>query len=332
MDWLLDKGKDPEKEVGYSQSTVRDTVYKIDRFYCYVWTELEGGYTTYLTLDHGEDFLINLAVQDLGQSYKRGFEKALKRFYGWRHHVRGGAQWDLEFSFEPPDSEPPQDILSQDELKLLREAALSYGAVPSYSNVSPAERVRWKAYLAQRFGKPKVEIDREDWEKANSWKVPSLVWTSIDAGLAPREVGSLSVSWMDSEKGMLRVPDSDSERVRNVALQERTVHALEMWLEERDCYEGFSETDRLWLTKFGNPYQTDSLNYILGKLCESAEIDPSRRDISWNSIRDSVGVYFTDRLCLSEIQEQLRIKSSRTVARYERGVAGERKSVIEQMI
>lgn len=76
---------------------------------------------------------------------------------------------------------------------------------------------------------------------------------------------------------MLRVPDRSSEKVWDVVLQERTVHALEKWIEERECYERYSGADRLWLTKFGNSYQADSLNYILGNLCESAEIDQDRR-------------------------------------------------------
>lgn len=53
--------------------------------------------------------------------------------------------------------------------------------------------------------------------------------------------------------------------------------------------------------------------------------------LSWCSIRDSVAVYLTERLSLAGVQEQLRIKSSLTVARYEHGVAGKRKTTIEQM-
>lgn len=332
VDWLLDKGKDPEQAVGYSQSTVQDTVYKSDRFYRYVWTELEDGYTTYLTLDHAEDFLINLAFQDLGQSYKRGYEKALKRFYSWRHHVRGGNQWDIEFSFDPPDQQPPQAVFTADEQRLLREAPLKYGSLPSYPNVLPAERDRWKEYLAQRLGKPKSEISREDWEQANSWKIPSLVWTSIDAGLKPKEVERASVSWIDWESETLRVPEPGSENVWDAVLQEQTVDALENWINEREYYEKYTDSDLLWLTKHGNPYQTDSLNYIFKGLCRSIGVDPFERGLSWGSLRDSVAVYLVERMSLSDVQEQLRIKSSTTVARYKQGDSNDgRRSVVERM-
>jgi len=46
--------------------------------------------------------------------------------------------------------------------------------------------------------KPFSKVCREDWEKIDGWKIPSLVWTSLDTGLRPVEVGRAQTSWVDT--------------------------------------------------------------------------------------------------------------------------------------
>lgn len=58
--------------------------------------------------------------------------------------------------------------------------------MPNYNDLSPEERSRKKALLAQRLEKPKAEITMADWQDQNrTWKYASLVFTSLDAGLRP---------------------------------------------------------------------------------------------------------------------------------------------------
>jgi hypothetical protein len=64
------------------------------------------------------------------------------------------------------------------------------------------------------------------------------------------------VQWVDVANNMLRIPKEESSKNEEnwaVALTDRTVGALERWLEERKMYEKYDDTDALWLTRDGNP-------------------------------------------------------------------------------
>jgi integrase len=200
-------------------------------------------YTLRITQNHAEEFLLNLAAQDHKQSYKIGFEKALKCLFKWKHHKRGSDLWDIDFSFDSPEPRAPEDTLNQNELMLLRESALDYGDIPTYDNVSPEERDQWNAYLAQRLGKPKSKISPEDWENTRGWKIPSLICTSIDAGLRPREVQRLKISWLDLDVGLLRIPDTDSDKTWDAVLQDQSTSILENWIDERRRYDKYTNSD-----------------------------------------------------------------------------------------
>jgi integrase len=102
-----------------------------------------------------------------------------------------------EIPFSEDTDNQPKDYLTKEERTKIREAALEYGSIPAYNTVTPEERSRWKGYLAQRFGKSKSEIGLEDWERANGWKIPGLVWVSLDCGLRPIEVERATVDWID---------------------------------------------------------------------------------------------------------------------------------------
>lgn len=91
------------------------------------------------------------------------------------------------------------------------EAALEHGSIPHYNSLMPEQRDRWRIHLAQRFGIPKSDIGLEDWERADSWKVPSLTW-SLDAGFRPIEVGRAKTGWVVLDNGILRIPREDSSK------------------------------------------------------------------------------------------------------------------------
>jgi len=104
------------------------------------------------------------------------------------------------------------------------------------------------------------------------------------------------------------------------------VNLLERWLAERETREKYDDSDRLWLTRKGNPYSTQSLNGLLDRLCETAEIPTGGRDVTWYSIRHSVGTYMAREEGLAAAQAQLRHKSEQTTMKYDQVPVEEQKT------
>jgi len=225
---------------------------------------------------HADAWIRSLAQSDYSSTHKTNCQKSLQMLFKWRHHERGTKEWEPSIRFSEDSSSQPRDYLTMDEREQIRNAALKYGSVPSYSNLASSERERWKQYLAQRFEKPASEVTPADWERANGWKIPSLVWTSLDAGLRPVEVERATTDWVDTGNCVLRIPKSDSAKSREnwiVGLRERTTTILE----QRETYPLYTGTDALWLTREGNPYQSQSLRYVLRRLCDIADIETGNR-------------------------------------------------------
>lgn len=331
---MLDRGKDPARKQGYAIATVNMRAYRLDRFYRMVWTA-EQHYTEDITVDHADAWMEWLADQDLSTSYKASCQKAAATLFNWKSwKTDGKITWEPVIRFTTSSAYNPKDILTRSERRQIREAVLGYGSVPNYTSVTPAERDKWKAYLAQRFGKPKHEITPDDWEKANSWKIPSLLWTALDAGLRPKEVGTAKVSWLDTENTALRIPKEDSVKNTDnwhVSLLPKTVFFLERWLKERERREKYDNSDLLWLTRHGNPYGSKSLNRIFRDICEEAGIDIPNRDLTWYSIRHSVGTYMTREEDLKAAAAQLRHKSLRSTVRYDQAPVEDRRDALERM-
>jgi len=333
LEWLLHVGKEPDWAEGYAHETTKRDAYRLDKFYRWAWNHRKAGYTTEITHDDADAFVKELAYGDKSNTHKANCVKSLKRLFKWRHHELDGELWDTDKSFSRQPSQP-RDYFTQEERRKLREAALEYGSIPGYNDLSPQQRSRWKAYLAQRFDKPKSEVSPDDWKRANGWKTTTLVWTSLDTGLRPIEVERASVRWVDTDNGVLRIPKEDSSKNRDnwkVALQEKTSHFLGKWLEERRHYEKYEGTDKLWLTRFGNSYQSHSLKYVLERLCEEAGISTDNRQISWYAIRHSVGTYMTHVEDLGAAKAQLRHKSEVTTMKYDQAPVEERQDALDKM-
>jgi integrase len=175
---------------------------------------------------------------------------------------------------------------------------------------------------------------RADWERANGWKIPSIVWTSLDTGLRPIEVGRATVQWLDTDNKVLRIPKDESSKNREnwtVAISDRTAEALGRWVEERAADTLYDNSDALWLTKYGNPYGSNSLRRLLHRLCDVADIDYENRQMSWYSIRHSVGTYMTREEDLAAAQAQLRHKSPKTTMKYDQAPVEDRRSALNKM-
>lgn len=334
IEWLLVFGKNPAQAEGYACATTKNTAERLDRFYRWVWNEFDG-YTTDITHDHADGYVKELARKDEGNYSRNNTQSSLKRLFKWQKHERGGELWDPEIVFsEPSGTGEPRDYLTREERSKIREAALEYGSIPSYNNLSATERDEWKAYLAQRFSKDKQDVTPEDWDRANSWKFPSMVWTSLDAGLRPIEVERARTSWVDIDNAVLRIPRAESSKNDGnwtVSLQDRTAKALERWMAEREQYDLYKDTDRLWLTRFGNPYRTKALRQVLSRLFEIAGIPTENRKVSWYIIRHSVGTYMAREEGLAAARAQLRHKSVRTTARYDQAPPEDRRNALDRM-
>jgi integrase len=332
--WVLNFGKDPDRGEGYAETTADIRCARVDKFYRWVW-EQEDGYTTRVLHEHADTYMRELAYSDASQDTKANMMKALKTLFRWRVWEFGEDEWDPELTFSNDTSTTnPRDYLSVEERQQIREAVLEYGSVPSYNSLSPEERDEWKEYLAQRFVKPKAEVGPNDFDRANSWKFPSLIWTALDTGLRPIEVERATTEWVDAQSRVLRIPKEESSKnVDNwtVSLTDRTAEALSRWLDEREQYEMYEDTDTLWLTRQANPYGSHALNHVLRRVCEQAGIDTENRDISWYSIRHSVGTFMTREEGLAAAQAQLRHRSSKTTLRYDHAPPDDRRDALNRM-
>lgn len=245
--------------------------------------------------DLADTYCKELVYEDYSNTHKAAVQKTIKTLFNHRNHEKNGDfEWDPEIQFTNggPQTHQIRDFLTGEERRKIKHAVLEYGSIPHYNSLSPSERDQWKQHLAQRFEKPKSDVTQSDWNRANGWKYPSIVYASMDAGFPPKEVGRAKVTWLDLENEMLRIPKEDSTKNQDnshVVFSIRTANTLREWVSERKNYEKYRGTDALWLTQYGNPYGSDSLNRLLNKLCQEAGIPTEHRDISWYSIRHSVG-------------------------------------------
>lgn len=334
IQWMLNLGKNPDKATGYAYETVRRRATNADMFYRWVWGEYDG-YTTAVTHEHADDYTKELAYSEFSNSHKSNLQKTLKMLYRWRAWEFGESEWQPEITFSGQGgASQPRDYFTRTERQRLREAALEYGSVPHYCGLTPNQRREWKRHLAQRFKKPMRDIGRGDFERANGFKVPGLVWVSLDAGLRPIEVERAAVEWCDCDNAVLRIPATDSAKNRenwNVSLQSRTAEILQRWIAERRLYDKYAETDTLWLTREGNPYQSTALKYVLSKLTELADIETEGRQLTWYAIRHSVGTYMAREEGLAAAQAQLRHRSVRTTMKYDQAPLEDRRDALNRM-
>ena len=160
------------------------------------------------------------------------------------------------------------------------------------------------------------------------------MFTSLDAGLRPIEVERATTRWVDVENGVLRIPRKESSKNEEnwiVGLSDRTATSLGRWLEQRRNYEEYDDTDALWLSQRGNPYNSATLRYLLHRLCEIADIPTDDRKMSWYAIRHSTGTYMTREEDLAAAQAQLRHTSVETTMKYDQAPVEDRKDALNRM-
>jgi site-specific recombinase XerD len=333
--WLLREGKDPVDKIGYSHSTAKKTFYRVGFFDRYLWDQ-RGSYVPRPTTDDADDFLEAFSYADYSQSHKHATLHGIKRYFNWRHHEHGEDLWEPERSFNVSNSQTPQDYLTQPERQQIRDAALDYGTIPSYSTVQckTERRERLKPYIAERCDKPVEDLSIDDWEAYPSWKYTSLVWATLDAGFRPIEIERANLGWVDIENQEFRIPKAESSKSFDnweVAIRDDTAQALENWIHERSHYPKYDDTDTLWLTRENNPYGDKALGRLLRRLCDKTGIEYENRRMSWYSIRHSVGTYMTREEDLAATQAQLRHKRPETTMKYDAAPPADRRDALNRM-
>lgn len=116
-----------------------------------------------------------------------------------------------------------------------------------------------------------------------------------------------------------------------MSITDRTASALDRWTDERELYDKYNDTDALWLTRQANSYKSNSLGSILQRLCDIAEIPTEDRQMSWYTIRHSVGTYMSRKDGLAAAQAQLRHESPETTMKYDQVPVEDRRDALNKM-
>ncbi|QZX99382.1 tyrosine-type recombinase/integrase [Halobaculum rubrum] len=328
--WLCKMGNNPDSLEGYAHHTAQVYAKITDKFHRWAW-EHRGEFTLDLTHDEADTYIRNMVLSenDYSDSYLHNIKLALKAYFRFRDDAD---EWECSITISSSSSaNNPRELLYRDERKTIREASLEYATVPSYFGLDPEGRRKWKAYLGRRYEKPVDEVGPEDFDRANGFKYPSIVHTSLDAGLRPIEVGRAKTYWVDTDNAALQIPAKESSKNENnwtVTLRRETAEYLSKWLEQRSMYEKYDNTDQLWLTRHSNPYSSSSLKHLLNELCEIAGID---RDLSWYALRHSTGTYMSREEGLAAAQSQLRHQSTETTMKYDNVSLEDRREALDRM-
>ncbi len=321
-EYLQKKGKEPKKKIGYADKSVSVKISRFHQLVRYVWSNESTG--TQFTTDHGDT--VNAALADdsfrrkdggrYSEGSKRKFNDALRNWFEFQ-----GEDWEPEITFSDERATNNADPFKKSELETLTEASLTYKSIPTYDNITPDERDRWKTHIAQELGKPKEEVVPADWDEINNcWKIPSLVRTTRECGWRPDLIGRIEVGWYDGENQTIDIPEGEAPKNDSAwsePLTDEAAFMLEEWLSQRSNMEMYDGKKEIWLTRKGNPYSSGPLNDLLRNLMEEAGIKPHGRNLVWYSFRHSIGTYvyheYTD---LEIVSEKLRQNTRDAASRY----------------
>lgn len=323
--WLVNEGKDAYRGEGFSESTVRTTHYKVDEVYQWLWEE-EEEFTKELTPEQATVLLDTLMRRSSHpDSYVYTFEKCIRRLFKYKREAQNRQipEWDHDIPIEPSrnsdDSEKIKDRFYPEEMNRLYEAALEKYSIKSYSNLTPDERAEIKRLISQQKGIKLENVSKDHFKNFSSWKYPSIVSVSSDLGLRPIEVGKMQPTWIDLERNVINIPAKESTKNKeawNCEISSTSRNALKHWLQERQSYEKYDGKDELWLTKYGNRYNSANLSGVLNQLIEEAGIEGSNRTLSWYSFRHGVASLWTEKEGIAKAAEQVRHSNLKTTRKY----------------
>jgi site-specific recombinase XerD len=333
--WLLTRGKNPRRRQGYADTTVKSKSEKLDYAFRWKWDDYDG-YTTTFTPEDADRFIKYLDWdRDLADTSINIYVRALKSLFKYRRNIHDeDVKWDCGLKLSQ-QTVNVRDFFRKDELDRLYETALEYGTVRHYNACSSQERAEMQNHLARRLSIPAEDVGKQEFMEANSWKIPSLIGVAIDTGMRPIEVKRSTVSWFEPVLGgkrEMRIPKSESSKNQNnwrPSLSRRTANAMRLWLDERDAIDRYTDSDAVWLTKFGNPYESNSLNTVLDGLLDEAGIDPRGRELSWYCIRHGSATMWANEHGLHVAKEQMRHNSIETTIGYVHSSVEERAKAMD---
>lgn len=327
IEWLLTEGKDTYRKEGFAESTTTTTHYKIEEAYRWLWNETKE-YSTEFPQDRATQLLDELMkFSDHPDSYIYIVEKSLRRLFKYFRESKNRElpEWEHDIPVEPSrDSgkdEHIKDRFYPEEMNRLYEAALKEYSIKSYWNLTAEERQELKRMIAQQQGVAKADIGPEEFKQASSWKYPSIIAVTSDLGLRPIEVGKMKKSWISLQREEITFPSKEAVKSKSswtCEISSKSRNALENWLQERQTYDKYNDTDYLWLTKYGNQYGSGSLNRVLETLIERAEINESNRTLTYYSFRHGAASMWTENEGISKAAEQLRHANLKTTNGYTR--------------
>jgi len=233
-EWLLNLGKNPRKAEGYSYSTAKSRMNKIDLFYRWVWQDRER-FVQDLSPEHADDWMRDLARRDMKESTKCHYQKAAKTLFKWQREARNrDVEWEPEIEYSDPSTAyQPREYLTEDDRQAMREAAMSYGSIPHYNSLEPSERRRWKSYLAQRLQKPVEQVGKKDF--AQSLEVGEAVIQVGNQNPVPVQVDEYSLSKQVSDEELRK---QQQQRWNKLRFEERqTTQRFKERLSDTDLAE-----------------------------------------------------------------------------------------------
>lgn len=142
---------------------------------------------------------------DRSETAKGKLQEGVRRYNKWLRHGKNYDEWEYDYRFDSSGgNHQPQDFLSREEQKRIRQAVLTIGEIPSPGDVHGDEGEGWLTHLGHLLNKPRDAINDDDWETIEGWKEPSLVSASLDTGFRPAEVRHASIHWVDVQNSVLR--------------------------------------------------------------------------------------------------------------------------------
>jgi integrase len=335
-EWALRTGKNIEYEEGYSEGSVRNRMYRIDKFCAWVWSEF--GWRIEFTHDHADAYWYKvLRPNDNSRQTNIKDTTAIKTIYkkqavyetNFHYEVDESKTWDIPNSkdvFKSANQEAQSgftDWFDFEEMQATRNASLRVWAINSRDKMSAEDIDSTAAHIAQSLRKPKSDLTDEDWERATSYKQPSLVHATSDVGFRPSEVKVAHWGWIDFDRKAVVIPKDESRKNSDnwkCSLSEESVYLLKKWKAQSETMEMYDDTDLIWLTRKGNPYSPSGLRRsIMHPIMDEAGIDKDERESGFYMFRRGLGTDIgTQTGDVERVKEQLRITNNATAARYMR--------------
>jgi integrase len=337
IDYLRNRAKFPERNVGYSADSIRPMARRVHQAIEYYWDDSRT--ILQLAPDMADDFLQSMVNAEIttndDERYSansiRKFKNALAVYFQYLDR-----NWEPTISFGTEQPHCGSDPYNRREREILLNSTFDYQSPPTYSNVSPEERDRWKGQIAQIIGKPKEDVSPDDWEELKTaWKVPSIISTTLDGGLRAKLVERLDRDHLDLDNGRIIVPPDIAVKNNQrweIELSERSIKLLEKWCDRRDNRQRYDSSNALWLNRKGNRYDSKNLNNLLRNLMQEGGIEPQGRTLTWHSIRHSTGMYVYDQeRDLGLVAEVLRHSSLEAAKKYAHPTPEAKRDVIESI-